>query len=177
MKALRIGILGCANIARQFVRDAAPSPAVSFVACASRHADTAAADLVLVAGADAPRGGADRLAIRASFAHLFHHPVERENDVGAVGNGQIRAYVDPRFLEGRHLLHQGEWVDHYAVADDGRHSRAQDAAGDQLQNIFGGANEDGVAGIVAALIPCHDVEAVGKQIDDLSFSFVSPLRA
>ncbi len=40
---LRIGILGAANIARQFVRDAAASPAVRIVAVASRSADTAAA--------------------------------------------------------------------------------------------------------------------------------------
>ena len=40
---LRIGILGAANIARQFSRDVAPSPAVRVVAVASRNADTAAA--------------------------------------------------------------------------------------------------------------------------------------
>ncbi len=40
---LRIGILGCANIARQFSRDVAASPAVRCVAVASRNADTAAA--------------------------------------------------------------------------------------------------------------------------------------
>ena len=40
---LRIGILGAANIARQFSRDVAPSPAVRIVAVASRNADTAAA--------------------------------------------------------------------------------------------------------------------------------------
>jgi predicted dehydrogenase len=40
---LRIGILGCANIARQFARDVAPSPMVDIVAVASRNADTAAA--------------------------------------------------------------------------------------------------------------------------------------
>ncbi len=42
-KPLRIGILGCANIARQFSRDVAASPAVRCVAVASRNADTAAA--------------------------------------------------------------------------------------------------------------------------------------
>ncbi len=36
--ALRLGILGCANIARQFARDVAPSPAVRIVAVASRNA-------------------------------------------------------------------------------------------------------------------------------------------
>ncbi len=42
-RVLRIGILGCASIARQFVRDVTPSPAVSIVGVASRSADTAAA--------------------------------------------------------------------------------------------------------------------------------------
>ena len=40
---LRIGILGCANIARQFARDVAPSPAVRIVAVAGRDAAKAAA--------------------------------------------------------------------------------------------------------------------------------------
>jgi len=40
---LRLGILGCANIARQFARDVAPSQAVRVVAVASRTADTAKA--------------------------------------------------------------------------------------------------------------------------------------
>lgn len=37
-RPLRIGILGCAHIARQFARDVAPSPAVRLVAVASRDA-------------------------------------------------------------------------------------------------------------------------------------------
>jgi predicted dehydrogenase len=41
-RPLRLGILGCANIARQFVRDVAPSKAVRVVAVASRNAETAA---------------------------------------------------------------------------------------------------------------------------------------
>jgi len=40
---LRIGILGCANIAKQFARDVKDSPAVRIVAVGSRNADTAAA--------------------------------------------------------------------------------------------------------------------------------------
>ncbi len=40
---LRIGILGCANIARQFSRDVAASPAVRVVAVGSRTVETAAA--------------------------------------------------------------------------------------------------------------------------------------
>ncbi|MEY4750193.1 MAG: hypothetical protein RIQ60_2407 [Pseudomonadota bacterium] len=40
--ALRIGVLGCANIARQFVRDVAGHAELSVVAAASRRADSAA---------------------------------------------------------------------------------------------------------------------------------------
>jgi predicted dehydrogenase len=40
---LRIGILGCANIARQFVRDVADSPQLQVVAVASRSLETAQA--------------------------------------------------------------------------------------------------------------------------------------
>ena len=40
---LRIGILGCANIAKQFTRDVCQSNKVSVDAAASRNAETAAA--------------------------------------------------------------------------------------------------------------------------------------
>ena len=40
---LRIGILGCANIARQFTRNVAASPAARCVAVAGRKADMSAA--------------------------------------------------------------------------------------------------------------------------------------
>ena len=43
MRPLRLGILGCANIAKQFNRDVKPSSAVTVVAVASRNASTAAA--------------------------------------------------------------------------------------------------------------------------------------
>lgn len=42
-RPLRIGVLGCANIARQFVRDVAHSPQVQVVAAASRQLATAQA--------------------------------------------------------------------------------------------------------------------------------------
>ncbi len=41
-RPLRLGILGCANIARQFARDVAPSAAVHLTAVASRKAEVAA---------------------------------------------------------------------------------------------------------------------------------------
>src|SRR6185295_6786665 len=43
MPPLALGILGCANIARAFIRDVRPSPHVRVDAVASRNADNAAA--------------------------------------------------------------------------------------------------------------------------------------
>jgi predicted dehydrogenase len=43
MKQLRMGILGCANIAKQFIRDVSPTQAVTIDAVASRNIDTAVA--------------------------------------------------------------------------------------------------------------------------------------
>ncbi len=64
-----------------------------------------------------------------------------------------------------------------AVADDGLHARAKNAAGDQLQDVLLLADEDGVAGVVAALIARDDVEALGEEVDDLALAFVAPLGA
>ena len=57
------------------------------------------------------------------------------------------------------------------------HARPQNAAGNQLQNELLFPDEDRVAGVVAALIARHDVEALGEQIDDFAFALVAPLRA
>ena len=39
------------------------------------------------------------------------------------------------------------------------------------------ADEYGVAGIMAALISRHDIEAIGEEVDDFAFAFVAPLGA
>ncbi len=51
----------------------------------------------------------------------------------------------------------------------------QNAARNQLQHELLLADEDRVAGVVAALIARDDIEALGEQIDDLPLALVSPL--
>ena len=77
----------------------------------------------------------------------------------------------------RDFLEQRERVDHQAVADDGDFARMQNAAGDQPQHEFAVADQDGVAGVMAALIADDVVETVRQQIDQFAFAFVAPLRA
>ena len=66
---------------------------------------------------------------------------------------------------------------HQAVADDGPLPGPQDAAGNQLEDELLLADEDGVAGVVAALVARHDIEALGEEVDNFPLALVSPLGA
>ena len=85
--------------------------------------------------------------------------------------------VDARRLQRLDLREQRRRIDHQPVADDRLDSRAQNPDRDQLQDELLVADAHRVAGVVAALIARHDVEAFREQIDDLAFAFVAPLRA
>ncbi len=53
--------------------------------------------------------------------------------------------------------------------------RPQDAAGDQVEDVFFVAQDDGVARVIAALRADDDVRVLGEKIDDFAFAFVAPL--
>ena len=112
-----------------------------------------------------------------AFRHFFHQPVERENHVRAVADAQLAADIDAGGFQHANLVQQGGQIDHYAIADDGLDSGPQDSAGNQLQNKLLFPDKNRVAGVMAALITRHDVEALGKQVDHFAFAFVAPLRA
>ena len=67
---LRIGVLGCANIARQFVRDVAPSPRVRVVAVASRRLDSAA-EFARTFGIDRHHGSYEALLADAGVDAIY----------------------------------------------------------------------------------------------------------
>ncbi len=89
--ALRLGILGCANIARQFARDVAPSRAVQLQAVASRDAAKAAA-------------------FAAEFGIARHH--------GSYDDLLADAEVDAIYLPLPNSLH-AEWA--IKAAEQGKH--------------------------------------------------------
>jgi len=68
--ALRIGILGCANIAKQFARDVAPSPMVRIVGVGSRNPDTAAA-FAAAHGIERHHGSYDALLADAELDAIY----------------------------------------------------------------------------------------------------------
>ena len=68
-------------------------------------------------------------------------------------------------------------IDDHAGADDRVLLRAQNAAGNELEHVAILADDDGVAGVVAAGNTRDVVERAGEIVDDLALAFVAPLRA
>lgn len=48
---------------------------------------------------------------------------------------------------------------------------------DEVQDVFLRADEDGVAGVVAARVAHDDVGRLGEHVDDFAFALVAPLSA
>ena len=53
----------------------------------------------------------------------------------------------------------------------------QDARRDQMKDKLLAVHHQGVAGVVAALIPHHHLRLPGQEVDDLPLAFVTPLGA
>ena len=125
---------------------------------------------------DAAVGGADAPARTACLlgsvdGHVVGHDhVRRRADADALGGHAARR-------QHGHLVEQGLRVDDDAVADDRHDVGIQDAAGHQVQLEGLGADDDGVAGVVAALV-AHDVaDGLGQKVGRLAFALVAPLQA
>ena len=88
-----------------------------------------------------------------------------------------RLDIDPGLLERFHLIQQRRRIDHHAISDHGLDAGTQNAARNQFKNELAFSNEDGVTGIMAALIARHDGELLGEQVDYFALPLIAPLRA
>ncbi len=66
---------------------------------------------------------------------------------------------------------------HDAVADVALHLLAQDARGNERQDGLLAADDQRMAGVVAALEARHGGGALGQEVDNLALAFIAPLRA
>ncbi len=73
--------------------------------------------------------------------------------------------------------HQRLRREHHAVADEAVDVAAQDARGNQVQHGLLAADDQRVAGVVAALEAHHALRVVGEPVDDLALALVAPLGA
>ena len=75
------------------------------------------------------------------------------------------------------LLHEEQWVEHNAVADDVYLAALKDARWNTSQHILLSVELQSVASIRSTLKTCYDVIAWCKNIYHLAFTLVAPLEA
>ena len=101
------------------------------------HAQAGARGFVAVGRADAALGGADFVFALENFALLIEFAVIRETRDGAVSlMNRLPFDLDAELAQALDFLDQADRVDDDAIADDAHFLRAQDAGGDQMQDIF-----------------------------------------
>ena len=89
----------------------------------------------------------------------------------------LRIDVDAPLPEAVDLADEVPGIEDDAVADDAELAGAHDAGGQKRQLVGLVADDEGVAGVVAALEAHDDVGALGQPVDDLALALVAPLGA
>ena len=102
--------------------------------------------------------------------------VERQHQVGAIGDEDAAGRVDAALGELVELAEEGLGLEHHAVADDAGDAGVQDARRDLAQDEVRVADDDGVAGVRAALVAHDQVGPLGEDVDELALALVPPLR-
>ena len=127
---------------------------------------------------DAPLGGAVSPVLEAGLLQRVQIPVEGEDQRGAVGDAEvIRGDVDTGGAEIGDLLPKMLAVDDDAVAQHIDDTLAEDARGDQMKGELAVFVDDGVAGVVAALVADDHVVLLGDKVDHAAFALVAPVDA
>jgi hypothetical protein len=139
--------------------------------------DADARDLVLVAGADPAAGGADLLVPHVALGDLVDGHVVGQQQVRVGGDEQLGG-VHAAVFEALQLVQQHAGVHHHAVADDVGDTRGEHTRRDEVQReVLAGGQDDGMPGVVAALVAHHPLNAPTEQIGGLTFALVAPLGA
>jgi hypothetical protein len=95
----------------------------------------------------------------------------------AIADVEPALYVDADFLEHFDFSDERRRIDHDAGANHSVLRGPQNSARNQLQHVAVFADDDGVAGVVAAGDARDVIERAREIVDDFTFSFVTPLRA
>lgn len=74
-----------------------------------------------------------------------------------------------------HLRKQDTGINNHPIADHTHLVLVEDAGWDNMKNIFLPFNNEGMSGIISALEPNNIICMISQQINNLSFSFVTPL--
>src|SRR5262245_7682892 len=99
-----------------------------------------------------------------------------KNQMTAIGDEQSSLEVNGQRLPDRlRFLDQGLRIEHDPAADDAFHILTKYSRWNEVEHVAPVADADGVSRVVAALVAGDAVVPFGKDIDDLTLSFVAPL--
>ena len=141
------------------------------------HAQPDARCLVGVGRADAALGRAELVLAQVPLGDAIEGLVIGQDQVRVGGHPQATA-IDTTPGEHVDLGQQHRRIDHDAVADHGSDVVVQDPARYQLEReLLAVRGDEGVAGVVAALIAHHDVHLLGEQVGEPTLPLIPPLGA
>ena len=142
------------------------------------HAESGAVHLVAIGRSDSTLSGSDLVLSLELLTALIKRAVIRHHKMGAVADQKILLIdLNTTGAESLDLPDQGNRIDHDTIANHTDLPLAEDAGGNQVEDIFLVTIDNGVARIVAPLTANHNIDPSGQDIDDLPFAFVSPLGA
>ena len=139
-------------------------------------ADADPPGLVGVRRTDPLEGGADLVVAAHRLGDRVVGLVPREDEVGVARHLEVAARDAPR-LEHVDLVEQRRQIDDHTVGDHRDHVVVQHAARHELERVPLVADDDGVPGVVPALVAHHVRVLLGEQVDDLRLALVTPLGA
>ena len=141
------------------------------------HAETVAAHLVGVAGADARLGGADLALTGGRLIGGIQQTVGGQDYVGLASDNEPLGHRDTRSLQFSALLYESYRVEHHAVAYDIDRSLAEDTRRDRAQHIALVVEMERMAGVGTSLETSYCVIFLGQHINYLSLALISPLES
>jgi hypothetical protein len=129
---------------------------------------------VFVGRADSARSRADFRRAARRFGRLLHLPVIGKNQMRAVGKMQASRDVDAGFCQRVQFRHQRRRIHNHSRPDHRMLARAQNSAGDQLQDETVSVEDDGVAGVVPTRASRDVIERRGKVVHHLALALHRP---
>jgi hypothetical protein len=100
-----------------------------------------------------------------------------QNYVGAIADEQISVNLHSRSPQSGNFLKKSERVKHNSVADHPSAARAQHSRRHKLENKLLAVNDDSVTGVMTTRVTGHKRKALRKDVYNLAFTFIAPLRA
>ena len=97
--------------------------------------------------------------------------------MSALAHANTALQIDPASQKSLVLLEKLDDIQHHAIAQQATLSLVENPRWDLVEDELFIADVDRMTRVSAALVPGHDVDTLGQNIDDLTFAFVTPLAA